>query len=106
MGHASSTFLLQVSGFNGTYDNPYKRGGRGVRYTKWKTVDGRMFLIDAKKMWLEYNSGKDPATVLRYRVRYKGQTVIDHQGRVYERVTAPGTNGRGEGWMRFVGELA
>ena len=105
MGHASSTFLLQVSEFDRLYKNPYKQGGRGIKYTKWKTIDGRMFLKDAKEMWLEYFRQKDPAKLTKYRVRYKGQTVISNEGRVYERVTAPGTNGKGEGWMRFVEEL-
>jgi hypothetical protein len=84
MGHASSSYWLQISEYAGTYSNPYKRGGKGRKFTKWKTVDGRTYLHDAKKMWLEYYQQKDPAKLTKFRVRYKGQTVITHQGRVYE----------------------
>ena len=108
MGHASSSYLIQVSEFGGTYSNPYKQGGKGIKYTPWKTIDGRSLLnaganlSEVKKAWLEYNSKKDPAKITRYRVTYKGKTIIDHQGRVYEEYTQPGT---GDTWMRFVEEL-
>ncbi len=90
MGHASSSYLLQVSEFNGTYNNCYKPGGRGIKYTKWMTIDGRMQLADAKALWLEKHAQKDPAKITRYRVRFKGQTVINHQGRVYQAEMALG----------------
>lgn len=103
MGHASSTYLLQVSEFNGTYKNKFKSGGRGIKYTKWMTIDGRMQLADAKALWLEKHAAKDPAKITRYRVRFKGQTVISHQGRVYEMYT--GGLGDTEKWMKYVDTL-
>jgi len=107
MGHASSSYLLQVSEFNGTYKNKYKPGGRGIKYTKWMTIDGRMQLVDAKAMWLDYYSKKDPAKITRYRVRFKGKTVISHQGRVYEQCSNTYSNGDPcETWMRYVETLA
>jgi hypothetical protein len=88
MGHASSSYWLQVSEFAGTYDNPYKPGGRGIKYTKWKTIDGRWAGIggikEAKVMWLEHYRQRDLAKITKLRVRYRGKTVIDHQGHVYE----------------------
>jgi hypothetical protein len=93
MGHASSTYLLQVSEFGGTYKNPFKSGGRGIKYTKWQTIDGRpsgATMDSVKQMWKAYHDGRDPAKITRYRVRYKGQTVISHQGRVYQAEMALG----------------
>jgi hypothetical protein len=86
MGHASSTYLLQVSEFNGTYKNRFKAGGRGIKYTKWQTIGGRpsgASMDEVKAMWKEAFDAKDPAKITRYRVQFKGQTIITHQGRVY-----------------------
>jgi|SRR5271166_1928422 len=102
MGHASSSYLLQVSEFNGTYKNKFKSGGRGIKYTKWVTVDGRMSLADAKELWLSHLLKHDPAKITRYRVRFKGQTVISHQGRVYEKYTNADAT---QSWMTFVETL-
>jgi hypothetical protein len=102
MGHASSSYLLQVSEFSGTYKNPFKPGGHGIKYTKWVTIDGSMILVDAKVKWLDYHSKKDPAKVTRYRVRFMGKTVISHQGRVYKAELALG--GR-QTHMRYIETL-
>jgi hypothetical protein len=100
MGHASSSYLLQVSEYAGTYSNPFKPNGKGMRFTKWKTVDGRSEGIGgikgAKEMWLEHFRQRDPAKLTKFRVQYRGKTVISHQGRVYEQ--------RGDG-MYFVEDL-
>jgi hypothetical protein len=104
MGHASSTYLLQVSEFNGTYKNPFKSGGRGIKYTKWRTVGGMASgaaMHEVKKMWLDAFASIDPAKIMRYRVRYKGQTIISHQGRVYKQYTPE----IGKPWMTFVETL-
>jgi hypothetical protein len=50
-----------------------------------------------------YHLKADPAKVTRYRVRFKGQTVISHQGRVYEMYTG-GLGGK-EKWMRYIETL-
>jgi hypothetical protein len=106
MGHASSSYLLQVSEFSGTYKNPFKPGGRGIKYTKWVTIDGSMILVDAKVKWLDYHSKKDPAKVTRYRVRFKGQTVITHQGRVYQQRSDKSRDGSvTASWMEYVETL-
>jgi hypothetical protein len=87
MGHASSSWWLQSSEYNGTYRNKFKRGGRGVRWTPWKTVDGRCEVTGgmdgAKKMWLEAHQQRDPAKLTRFRVRYKGKVVVNEDGNVY-----------------------
>ena len=87
MGHVRHSFLIQHSEFNGTYKNPFKFRGRGIKYTKWRTIDMRSFLGDAKVRFLELMKERDPAKIQRYRVRYKNQTVITPAGRVYERLS-------------------
>lgn len=93
MGQAVSNFLLQVSEFAGTYSNPFKRGGKGVKFTKWRTI-GTIAPHDvkaAKNLWKDSYNQRDSAKLERFRVTYKGKTLINPEGRVYE-VTADGTH--------------
>lgn len=104
MGHATSTYLLQTSQFSGTYRNPFKSGGRGVKYTKWITVGGRpsgASFDEVKAMFLEAHNGRDQKQLQRYRVTFKGKSVIDPRGRVYEvKQDSDGTK-----WMGYVETL-
>jgi hypothetical protein len=106
MGHASSSFLLQQQEFDRTYSNPYKQGGKGIKYTKWRTVSGFSHISGgleaAKKWWKESYEQRDPAKLTRFRVQYKGKTVINPEGRVYQAELALG--GR-QIHMRFVEAL-
>ena len=101
MGHASSSYLMQESHFNGFYYNPFKHQQRGLKYTKWITVDGRLSLADAKTMWLEAHAGRNEKQVQSYRVTFKGKTVIDPRGRVYEQKQ----DSDGGKWMGYVETL-
>jgi hypothetical protein len=103
MGHIPSLYLIQSCEFDRFYSNPMKRGGRGLKFTKWRTIDMRNTLPEAKAMWKEYFTQQDPAKVTKFRVRFKNKTVINPEGRVYEEYTQPGT---GDKWMRFVEDLA
>jgi hypothetical protein len=101
MGHASSSYLIQESHFNGFYHNPFKHRQQGLKFTKWITVDGRLNLVDAKAAWLEAHAGRDQKQVQRFRVTFKGKTVIDPRGRVYEQKSDSG----GYKWMAYVETL-
>jgi len=96
MGHIPSLYLIQISEYAGTYKNPFKLGGRGVKWSKWKTIDMRNFLDEAKTSWKAYNAAKQPTQ--RYRVLYQRKTVINPEGRVYEK--------RADGYLYFVEEIA
>jgi hypothetical protein len=41
------TFIVKEATFAGTYANPYKRGGRGMKWNKWKTVSKHQSLAEA-----------------------------------------------------------
>jgi hypothetical protein len=106
MGHATSSYLLQTSQYGGTYRNPFKQGGKGVKYTKWVTVNGRpsgATMDEVKAMWQEAYAKRNESQLQRFRVTFKGKTVIDQRGRVYEKYTQPGEGG--ETWMRYVETL-
>lgn len=104
MGHASASYLLQESHFGGFYRNPFKHQQRGIKYTKWNTSSGRpsgASMDEVKAMWLEAHAGRDQKQIQRYRVTFKGKTVIDPRGRVYEQKQ----DSEGTKWMAFVETL-
>jgi len=42
-----NNFIVKEATFGGTYANPYKRGGRGMKWNKWKTVSKHQTLAEA-----------------------------------------------------------
>ena len=100
MGHIRHMYLLQMSEFAGYYKNPFKFRGRGIKYTKWKTVgacNGTCSNAEIKGMWLEAHNARDQQKLQRYRVLYKRDVIISHTGRVYERYVVNPS----ESWMRM-----
>ena len=96
-------FLLQSSYCDGTYRNPFKRGGVGYRFSKWKTVDAFNTFEEAKAAFLNFKLNG----MTRRRVSVGGKIVINPEGRVYEIVEEPvityssGDTGRTEKVLRF-----
>ena len=74
-------FLLQSSFQTGTYNNPFKRGGRGFTYSAWKTERAFATLDDeAKDAW----AGFSQSGLKRRRVTLGGKTMVSSDGAVYE----------------------
>lgn len=73
-------FLLQSSYCDGTYRNPFKRGGVGMRFSKWRTVDAFNSFEEAKEAFLNFKLNG----MTRRRVSVGGKVVINPEGRVYE----------------------
>ncbi len=42
-----NNFIVKEATFGGTYANPYKRGGRGMKWNKWQTVSKHATLAEA-----------------------------------------------------------
>jgi hypothetical protein len=100
----AASYLLQTCEFAIYYRNPFKPLRRGIKYTKWRTVariPSDAGIEAAKAAWRERREGSDPAKIAKFRVLLGRHTVIDHHGRVYERLISENGYMR----MRFVEEI-
>jgi hypothetical protein len=83
--HNGAKFLLQTSHCEGTYNNRYKRGGQGLRYSKWKTVSKHATLEEAKQAWTNFKLDG----MKRRRVTQAAKVLVNELGRIYERRETP-----------------
>ena len=74
-------FLLQSSACAGTYRNPFKEGGTGLRFTPWRTVGKHNTLEEAKQAWLTFNAS---VGMRRRRIVHKSKVLVNDEGRMYE----------------------
>ena len=81
-------YLLQTSECNGFYNNPFKHGGKALRYTPWKTValiPGDTPLPNVMEVFKAAHDRRDKTKLARYHVVLDGVTVIKPNGKVYVR---------------------
>ena len=69
----NATFIVKEAQYAGTYSNPYRRGGRGMKWGKWTTISKHTSLAEAL----------DAAVVLvglsKRAVFHKGEKLSDGQ---------------------------
>lgn len=73
-------FLLQTSTNAGTYRNPFKSGGYGIRYSPWKTEQKLDTMEQAKDAFRNFNQ----SGLKRRRIVQDGRVMINAEGRVFE----------------------
>lgn len=94
-------FLIQTHKFSGYYKNPFKMGGKGIKFTPWKTVAAVGNQQEAETMWEGLQAGRNVGQLEHFRVMYKGAVVVNHRGCVYEQIATDGK----QTWGRFVKKL-
>jgi len=95
-------FLLQESHYAGTYSNPFKYQGKGVKYSKWVTVRAAIDQRQAELLWQEFQERRDQKQLQRYRVVFGGKVIVNPRGSVYASELALGGQVT---HMRFVKKL-
>lgn len=80
-------YLLQVHKFSGYYKNRFKRAGKGIKFTPWKTVRVTDDFRQAELLWEEFNARRDAGMLERYRVVFRGKVYVSDRGAVYETVS-------------------
>jgi hypothetical protein len=73
-------FLLQTSHHQGVYRNPFKPGGYGDSFSKWRTTDKFDTLEQAQEAWKNFNQ----SGLQRRRIVFTGKVMITDDGRVFE----------------------
>jgi hypothetical protein len=71
MGHIPSLYIIQGCELISAWE------AKRQKFSKWKTLDMRNTLPEAQASLLEYFGQKDPAKIIKLRVRYKRETVAE-----------------------------
>jgi hypothetical protein len=96
-----ANYLIQTNHFVGYYKNPFKPQGRGLKFSKWVTVDAASDMGHAKAQFLDLYAKRDQTKLEHVRCTYLGKVVINQSGRVYE----PKQDADGTKWMGYVETL-
>ena len=71
MGHIRPLYLVQ------SCELISNAGAKRQKFSKWKTIDMRNTLPEAKTVLSEYFGQRNPAKLVKFRVRYNRETVAE-----------------------------